>query len=326
MESTKEGSWDSYGKVFTLGHRYNRDLFKGFIEIEEKVDGSQFSFGKFGGELMCRTRNTQFNPLECTQGMFALACETVIRLGPKLTDGWTYRGEVLAKPKHNVLCYDRVPTHNIILWDIATDKQDYLDSRAKRVEAQLLGLECVRILWSGQGGVTNIDHLIYALSDTMSSLGGCKIEGFVIKNNNQFGADGKRMTGKWVSDEFKEVHRKKSYGKVAKKDISTAIGERYCSEARWEKSIQRLLESGEELELRHIGPLLGSIQQDVHAECQDEIKNELFGAFWKDIARATTAGFVPWYKAKLLDIEKDRLAEIALDDEEFEESFLGEDL
>lgn len=302
MEETKEGSWDAYGKVFALGHRYNRDLFNGYVEVEEKIDGSQFSFGVFGGELKCRTRKMQFHPSECTQKLFMAACETVMRLQPLLIDGWTYRGEVISKPKHNVLTYGRVPAGNIVIWDIATDKQDYLRHRLKADVCVDLGLECVPLLCAGSGQFASMEDLINELSEKTSMLGGCKIEGFVIKNNDLFGADGKRLTGKWVCDEFKEVHKSKSYGKLPKKDAIQAISEKYCTEARWAKSVQHMSEDGTlSGELKDIGPLLGAVQKDLYDECKEEIKSDLFVAFWKQIARGSTSGLVDWYKARLAD-------------------------
>ena len=44
-------SWHSYGKIFNLGHKETEALFDGPVVVEEKIDGSQFSFGSINGEL-----------------------------------------------------------------------------------------------------------------------------------------------------------------------------------------------------------------------------------------------------------------------------------
>ena len=40
-------SWHSYPSTFALGHRYVAELFHDPVLIEEKIDGSQISFGVF---------------------------------------------------------------------------------------------------------------------------------------------------------------------------------------------------------------------------------------------------------------------------------------
>jgi len=40
-------SWGHYCQIYNLGHRAIADLLRGPVIIEEKIDGSQFSFGLF---------------------------------------------------------------------------------------------------------------------------------------------------------------------------------------------------------------------------------------------------------------------------------------
>lgn len=44
-------SWHSYPKVWALGHRETKDIFVSDVIIEEKVDGSQFNFGRAGQDV-----------------------------------------------------------------------------------------------------------------------------------------------------------------------------------------------------------------------------------------------------------------------------------
>ena len=46
--------------------------------------------------------------------------------------------------------------------------------------------------------------------------------------------------------------------------------------------------------------LLKEVQQDVKEECADEIKEALFGVYWKDIGRGTSVGLPQWYKERLI--------------------------
>lgn len=291
-------SWNSYGKIYNLGHRATQELFDGPVTIEEKIDGSQFSFGLIDGELLVRSRGRVFDINEA-QAMFAGACATVQDLHDRgmLLNGWTYRGEVLAKPRHNVLCYDRAPKGNVILWDIAVEDQDYLPYADKAAEAARLGLEIVPLLFEG---VVDGQELLDSFKSRTSILGG-PIEGFVVKNYSRFGRDKKTLMGKWVSDSFKEVHKKefKSDGNN-KKDVEIFLADKYTTIARWQKAVQRMHEAGTLLgEMRDMKQLMQEVPADLLKECEEEIKQDLFNAYWPRLKRNCTKGLAEWYKKSL---------------------------
>lgn len=48
-------SYKSYPKVYNLGHSAIKDLFHDEVVIQEKLDGSQFSFGIVDGEFRRRS-------------------------------------------------------------------------------------------------------------------------------------------------------------------------------------------------------------------------------------------------------------------------------
>ena len=104
-------SWHSYPKVYALGHAAISELFEDEVIVEEKVDGSQFSFGKFDGKFLIRSKNKQMD-IDAPEKMFVLGAQSVQDLD--LKDGWTYRAEYLMRPKHNVLAYDRMPTNYLM--------------------------------------------------------------------------------------------------------------------------------------------------------------------------------------------------------------------
>ncbi|MEE8607939.1 MAG: RNA ligase family protein [Nitrospiraceae bacterium] len=294
----------SYPKVWNLGHRAIRDLFEGPVVIQEKVDGSQFSFGVVDGVLECRSKGAQIH-LPTKDKLFKGACETAQRLFDDgiLVEDWIYRGEALYGPKHNSLTYERAPNGNIILFDVDTGLEDRVADPEGLAQIGLaLGLEVVPTLYVGP--VANAEELKVFL-DTESILGNVKVEGVVIKNYDRFGEDGKMLMGKIVSEAFREVHagewKKSNPGKT---DILGAIKDQYRSTARWEKAIQHGHEEGILTDTpSDIGPLLAVIQQDIKEECEDEIKDLLFKAFWKQIGRGAIAGFPEWYKARLTELQ-----------------------
>lgn len=289
----------SYPSIYAIGHRMIENLFDGTVYVEEKVDGSQFSFGIIDGELVCRSKNQQLILDEPPQ-MFKRAVQAVIARKDVLTPGFLYRGEVLDKPKHNVLAYDRTPKDNIVIFDIGLAGEHYLLPDAKKAEAERIGFECVPLLY--QGFVTTVEQL-KGLLKTISFLGGQKIEGIVVKNYEQFTIEKKIAIGKYVSEAFKEV----AGGEWRKQnptngDIIQIIVDRFRTPARWQKAVQHLDEQGAlDGSPKDIGPLMREVNEDVVRECKDEIKDMLYAWAWKQISRSLTAGLPEWYKNKLLE-------------------------
>ena len=292
-------SWHSYGEIFSMGHRAIKEIFDDGVLIEEKVDGSQFSFGMIDGVLHVRSKGREFDVYACDD-MFKKACETVLELAPLLHEGWTYRGEYLSKPKHNALAYDRTPEKYIIIFDIATDEENYLSYCEKGIEAKRLGLEVVPLLSAGK--IDSIEQIRTLLAKP-SILGGQLIEGVVIKNYNRFTHQKKVMMGKYVSESFKEVHRQEwKKDNPTTGDIMLRLVEEYRTPARWNKAIQHLRENGQLLnDPKDIGPLMKEVSQDVWKECRDEIKEKLFEYAWKHLSRNLTRGLPEYYKKHLLE-------------------------
>src|SRR6185295_11609143 len=197
-------SWHSYPKIWNVGNVELNTFFDEAVLVEEKVDGSQFSFGIFDGVIRVRSKGKEI-VLDAPEKLFEKAIATVLQLAPLLRNGWTYRGEFLAKPKHNALAYDRTPVNNIIIFDINDGEESYLPYGAKAIEAQRLGLEVVPKLFEG---VINSPAQFLELMNNVSVLGGQKIEGVVCKNYTKFGRDKKVLMAKHVSEAFKEVHQK----------------------------------------------------------------------------------------------------------------------
>lgn len=299
--SRASSSWHSYPSIFNLGHKNIREIFEDEVLIEEKVDGSQFSFGRFPwaestGNIKCKSKGADINP-DYPEGMFALGVAKIKTLD--LHEGWTYRGEYLAKPKHNSLAYDRTPNGHVILFDINSGEEEYLSYEEKAKEAARLGLEIVPLLY--QGKINAPDEVINLL-ERKSILGGQNIEGFVIKNYRRFTLDKKAMMGKFVSEAFKEVHNKewKSSNPGALGIVELLVG-KYKTPARWDKAIMHLREAGKlENSPKDIGFLIQAIQEDIEKECIDEIKEDLFKWGWNKIRRGCMAGFPEYYKEKLL--------------------------
>jgi len=294
-------SYHSYPKVYALGHRAIEQLLLDPVLIEEKVDGSQFSFGVFDGEVKCRSKGQQL-VLDAPEILFAKAVESVLELAPMLRDGWTYRAEYLQKPKHNTICYARVPERHLILFDINSGQESYLTQEEKREEANRLGLEVVRPFFAG---ALSSPEQLSELMETESVLGGEKIEGVVIKNYARYGLDGKALMGKYVREGFHERNSAEFRKANPKsKDIIGNLVDTYRTTARWEKGVQHLRDSGIlEQSPSDIGSLLKETQADTLAECGEEIKEALFAWAWPQVKRGIVAGLPEWYKDQLMEAQ-----------------------
>ncbi len=307
----RSDSWHSYPSIFALGHRAITDLLTVPVCVEEKIDGSQFSFGVFdtydvngdldGGRVLRARSKGAVLMVDAPEPMFAEGVATAKRLMPLLNAGWTYRGEYLKRPRHNGLAYDRIPEQHVILFDINSGHEVYLSQEEKRAEAARLGLECVPLLHVGT--IADINEFRSYLKRE-SILGGQPIEGVVVKPSGYdlFGPDKKVLMGKFVSEAFKEVQSKmwKADNPTAK-DVISMLGDAYTTQARWMKAVQHLRESGRiEDSPRDISLLMAEVPNDVRRECEHEMRDRLFEHAWPHLRRLLVRGLPDWYKDQLL--------------------------
>lgn len=290
-------SWHSYPKIWSFGHKQLKDLFKGTVVLEEKIDGSFFAFGVYQGQLKWRSKAVEMT----TDKQFEPAVNYIKSIEHLLLPEHMYCGEYLKTPGHNTQTYGRIPVNHIILFDIKKGDEDYFPPPVAALEAHKLGLEFVpyHIV---QGSEVN-ESVLKEFMEQPSVLGGEKRpEGVVVKNYEQFGIDKKALMGKFVSEAFKEAHRAEWKVKnPLQGDVLHAILLAYTTEARWQKALGYLRDSGELTDSpKDIGALIKRIQQDVKEECAEEIRDILFKWAWPKIERSVVSGAPQWYKEKLL--------------------------
>jgi len=284
----------AYPKIYNLGHKDIQELFSGKVNIEEKLDGSQFSGTLEDGILKCRSRGKELD-INNPEKIFLPSVIAFKRIVALMNPDYIYRGEAFFRPKHNALAYERVPQNNVIIFDINDKAGSYLPYKEKQKEAERLGFETVPLLYSG---FVDNSEFLHDFLDMDSILGDVKIEGIVIKNYD------KKLLGKLVSAGFKEVHQaKKPKQKTEKDDIIQTITESYKNEARWQKAVQHLTENGVlKDELKDIGNIIKEVQKDILDECAFDIKEMLFNHFWNSTLKKTlVAGIPEWYKNKLAE-------------------------
>ena len=260
---------------------------------------SQFAFGKIKGELFIRSKGTQLF-IENPEKMFLKGIDYVAKIQDIIPDNMIFYCEYLNKPKHNTLVYDRVPKNHLMLFGVM-DTSHKFDTDLKKY-SDLLDIEPVPIIYSGK--ISNVLEL-NAMLERESVLGKAKIEGIVVKNyHRQFLLGGQPMplmAGKFVSEQFKEVHRERWGLEEKSKSRMEIFFESFRTEARWDKAVQHLSEKGKlKNEPSDIGNLMKEISEDIEAEEKEAIKEFLWNEFSKDLKRKATAGVAEWYKQKLL--------------------------
>lgn len=297
-----DGGTAAFPKILHIGDAQIKDLFEGPVEITEKVDGSQLGFGKVNGRLFVRSKGRELD-LDNPDGMFQKAVDYVKQIESLLPDNTTFYGEYLSKPKHNTLAYDRVPKNNIALFGVYNYTTKEFGSYSQISKwAETLDVETVPLLAIGKA---TPDQVLDLVKEKVSFLGGQNIEGVVVKAYKPWLFLGQIpltvMSGKYVTEAFKEVHHKNWKAEhTGKGQLEVAMGQ-YRSEARWNKAIQHLRDNGElEGTPRDIGSLIREVRRDVEEEEKESIKDLLWKIYGDKFLHEAGNGLPQWYKEKIL--------------------------
>jgi hypothetical protein len=303
----------SYPDIFAISHKAVKDvLLDGPVCIQRKMDGSQISFGmqydfgieqKYGDvvvsvpHLCIRSKGAIIQP-DMPPTLFKPAVDHIKSIAHLLPVGWTFRGEAICKPKHNVLQYGRCPNGNIVLYDVDMGQEDFEKPAQVRLWASELGVEPVETLF--EGTLDSLDDLKKYL-DLPDPLGNVLTEGIVIKCYGRYGPDKKTLMAKIVREEFKEVHKKtwKTPGQQKQEFMQELISE-YATPPRFRKAIQHLRDRGDLTESpKDIGLLMREVHDDVEKECIDEIKDALYKHFKKEFYAGVIRPVPQFYKQYL---------------------------
>jgi len=294
----------AFPKIFALGTDYVQHIADNDVQITEKVDGSQFSFGKLDGNLVTRSKGAMIFDGE-QNAMFKIGVDYVHSIADKIPDNTIFYCEYLNKPKHNALTYERVPKNNLILFGVCDNTDKFVSKYEDLLKfGELLDIEVVPLLYEGKIELKNIEFFDQLL-DRESVLGKAKIEGFVVKNYEQpFLLGGQPiplMSGKYVSEGFKEVHRSTWKGENESKSKWGLFMEGYKTEARWQKAVQHLSDKGLlDNSPKDIGILLNEVKDDITSEEKEIIKEFLWKEYGNELLRKAVVGLPEWYKKYLI--------------------------
>ena len=290
---------ESYGKIRAAGHRENRGIFEHPCIIQEKVDGSQFSF-RLGanGELVCRSRNNYLN-VDDPPNLFAPTIAHLLTVTHKMEEGYLYYGEAMKGPKHNILAYANEPLGNLVLWDVFAPDGHQVEPMQLEKTAVALGVDAAPHLASLGAGEGLPREFLDDLLDTDSFLGGQKLEGIVVKAWDVRDEEGKPLNCKFVSSRFKEVaNHKKGTPKMG---ALWHIESMFITPQRLDKALQHLREDGKLTDsFEDIRGIVQEFQRDLMQECEEAMKEEAWKHLRKDVLKKAGGYAATSYKSRLL--------------------------
>lgn len=263
--------------------------------IQEKVDGSQFSF-TLDDELKFYNKKKEISK----NVIFATTIDSITLLSStvNLNPDYVYHGEAIRKQRHNVISYFRAPRHHFILFEIYSKSHGYLKLDECQREAERLGLEMVQTLYQNKDPqITPVSKCLEIIdlieqNKIESCLGG-KIEGIVFKHLHA------KKQSKIVATKLKLVTRqfKESVpGKLHGPSFIESIVSKYKTEARWRKSLQHVREylpaESKNDDIRR--EFMIELKADFVKEHETEVKNLLWEHFIGEIISRISQGSENW--------------------------------
>lgn len=298
-----------------------KDYFKDTtLVVEEKIDGSQFSFGYcsniYGAfRMVFRSKNVALQ-YGAADNMFGDAIRYLYgRNAPAiLPKNVVFRCEYVRNKKHNKLTYDRIPSGCLVMFgaeDLATGKG--VGREVWSLIAREMGIDVVHEYGTINTRGKSFDEVIKEASvhlGKQSMLGGSMIEGVVLKRVSDYivDQDGTPIYAKIVGDEFREIARipKKTRKCDTQEVIIQHLIDMVQKDAIYSKAVQHLLEDGKlEGSNKDIGPLIVEVQRDIATDMEEPAKTVLWEWAKDQVVRGCVKGFATWYQARLKRLASD---------------------
>lgn len=290
------------------------------LTVEEKIDGSQFSFGHLPNmygryNLVAKSKNANLDTTHPMNDMFAPAIKHILskqwyNIIPKDV---VLRAEALSSVKHNRITYGRTPLGHCVVFgaeDLTTGRQ--VPEHVWRTIASELGLETVmRFVSINTKDLTYqqiIDSVLKYMECT-SALGNSKIEGVVLKRERDhiLTQDGVPIFVKVVSEAFREIQSVPKQ-KAEQNDIIGEIVDMVKLDAVYFKAIQHMQEStGLTYTNSDIGPLINQIKKEVVEDLKEPAKDLLWQWAEKQVLTGCVTPFAKFYQNYLSTIKKEEV-------------------
>lgn len=271
-----------YPKIFMLGKEENKEIFSNpddEIVIQEKLDGANFRFIFKDGNIIFGSRtqqitsdegeevNVQKNFRRCVQHIKKRLLEASIDL--KLCEHLIFYGENMVK---HTLDYDWDKIPCFLGFDIFNiDYNKFLSFEAMSMVYESFNLNYVPLIdITKAGAITEIsDNFVPVSIYTPKSNPKQQAEGIVFKNYK------KQIFAKYVRQQFKEENAKVFGGTPKYEETYTGkLTARYCTNARIDKCIFKLIDEGHILDMPLMKHLPKMVYDDIWEENFKEIINK----------------------------------------------------
>jgi ATP-dependent RNA circularization protein (DNA/RNA ligase family) len=263
----KTASFIKYPKIRIIGHDENRGVLEDEIIIEEKFDGfnARIYLGK--DKIIFGSRNRELE--ETDEKQFT---RFILYIKDKLKDKQQTLKNIYEKYGTVILFGEGVVRHTIgydferlppyLGFDVyELNTKTFMDREDKVRIFENLGLEPIKLVFTGKIGKKD------KIEVPKSAYYNGQAEGVVIKNFTT------QLFAKIVREEFKETNRE-VFGnskKFATNDTEYFISV-YCTNARIEKIIFKLIDDGNKLDMR----LMTHLPKQVYSDIWEEEWNEIF--------------------------------------------------
>lgn len=255
-----------YPKIKQLGHEDTIKLFlnsEDEIVLEEKIDGSNFRVFIKNGELFFGSRNLDLSENNYNQWERSVKFikETLQDKDLSFIEGHILFGEAT---NPHTLHYDLEKIPPFLGFDILTPEGTFIKNKNEIFET--LGLPVVPTVKKIKvSEISKVDDSWVP----QSQYGDIKAEGIVFKNYER------QTFAKYVRSEFKEQNKKVFGGsKKHAEDGTDYLSIKYCTSARIEKHIFKLIDEGHKLEMAMMKDLPKLVTSDMWDECYKDISQE----------------------------------------------------
>lgn len=267
-------TFKTYPKIKQVGHEENKDLLSNpddEIVIQEKIDGANFRFMIKDGQIIFGSRTQELS--EDKEHKFQKNFQRCIEhVRDKVTGKTSYISSSLifygeCCVAHSMQYdWDNIPP--FLGFDIYnTEMERWLNLEETRNTFTLLGLSTVPLVQICKAkDITKIDDSIVPISAYAIPSGTedtRKAEGIVFKNYS------KGIFAKYVRDKFKELNAEVFGAKSVKPNSETNVGDaifKYCTNARIDKMIFKLIDEGEKLDMTLMAKLPKRVLEDIWEE------------------------------------------------------------
>jgi hypothetical protein len=306
-----------YTKVYHLGDPHISDLLHGPVDITEKVDGSQFRFGRKDGVMHYGSKGVDYDDAHPIENSFRAGTEYIATVADVCPEGLVFFAEYMTKPKQNTIAYTRMVKNHVMLFGALNNGQhnwidkdagyalapgEWADPEQLGYWSEALDIDPPNVLFEGEGTELTEQRLRELLS-TQSYLGGSTIEGIVIKRYNCESPDPFHplmlMAGKYVRKSFQEENTTNWRNS---KDVISQIGLRFRTDARFEKAVIHARDEGTlQNNMKDMVPLLQQLDKDIDEEIKPLVLEMLWNRWERDIRQVIKSGLAEFYKTRLLN-------------------------